>query len=325
MLGRATQTTVEMVFLSRWTQTPARSLLLIRSLLVADNDVTSDDDLKRVLRQWATDLAWAPEDNGRVFEGPRGELIKQLKAIGPRGIPKAEQLLASYDAERAAKAEAGAELRQARAQRRLIRLQKNDAELAALEARGRRDPFGTKAGLRGSARTRAAHRPEIARDPGFLGGLGPDGWRGVRRTLPEKTPWAAREDHLRIDINVLKAEGLLRPGKLTLVDLLWPDSPFDIRAACLAIDMREPEHEIRIATEGEEGPRLYPVGLRWRDIGGRQRPSMVCQMDGGEVEVLAYRFGYFGEPRFLRLTQRSQLKPRTRVRAKRRSRAKNPT
>ena len=123
------------------------------------------------------------------------------------------------------------------------------------------------------------------------------------------------EDHPRLDIRVLSREGYLRPGEVTLVDLHWKGSRAEIASACLAIDMREGRgHEIRVAFDSPEGPRVQTLGLFLKAMGRRTRPFMVCSRTGEDVEVMPYRFGGFAQPAFLKLTYRTQLVPKSKRR-----------
>jgi hypothetical protein len=232
--------------------------------------------------------------------------LAQLRAVGPGDNFEARAILEAADAKDAAKAKAQQVVAE-RAERTRARAAQKRRTASVRRKRAQQDPMGTEAGLIGGQGPQARlRRPSAARLEAFLEG-GEALEACTRPSPPEKPNRAAMEDHLRIDVRVLHNMGLLHDGEMQVFDLCWPQSNADIDQVCLAVDMRLPEHQIRIAFDRNGEQIVQDAGLRWKMINGRLRPHLVCGRSGETGEVLAYRFGSFAHRQFLTLTYRSQL------------------
>lgn len=136
----------------------------------------------------------------------------------------------------------------------------------------------------------------------------------------EPTSRGVLEDHPRLDLGVLAANGYCRPREESygVVDWAGAGSPIDtLQFVISLVNSAEPFIELE-ASSGAS--RLYQT-LRQvdRGVNGRTRWCFVCPISGTPVEVVAFRGRGFASARTQRLANRSQHQPKARPKMRRKA------
>lgn len=129
-------------------------------------------------------------------------------------------------------------------------------------------------------------------------------WSGRSRTRNRGSVEAA----LRLDLRVMRRQGLIRPGRVAHGIQRWSRAGVETGSANVTVNLADPEAGfvlVRFNLNGEPRSQTIPLASQEMRFGGR-RYYFICPKQGRRCEVLPMAGGVFASRQSQRLTYQSQ-------------------